>query len=193
MEELIIFDNHAEFALSHGLKEVYPLIAEYLTDTGLNRYRRRNLLDSYVETTGDVKLLKQILENEAPVDNDNSLYWDATLHLINLSQNDFVIGKTMEVLQKNKGGMEELTAIKHLVRAGHPKALKFFNEWLKEGNRYDRKEHRFFSTVDFSKFYSPGAINDILELIEMSVSKEIKGNDYFDPIRTVYEILKSFY
>lgn len=193
VEELIIFDNHAEFALSHGLKEVYPLIAEYLTDTGLNRYRRRNLLDSYVETTGDVKLLKQILENEAPVDDDNSLYWDATLHLINLGQNDFVIGKTMEVLQNNKGGMEELTAIKHLVRAGHPKALKFFNEWLKDGNRYDRKEHRFFSTVDFSKFYSPGAINDILELIEISVSKEIKGNDYFDPIRTVYEILKSFY
>ncbi|WP_422351144.1 NACHT domain-containing protein [Flagellimonas sp.] len=193
LEEPVVFHNHAEFALTHGLKEVYPLIAEYLADNGLNRYRRLKLLESYTETTGDVRLLKEILGNEAPVEDDNSLYWDATVHLINLGQNDFVIGKTMEVLQKNKGGMEELTAIKHLVRAGHPMALKFFNEWLKEGNRYDRKEHRFFSTVDFSKFYAPGAINDILELIEMSISREIKGNDYFDPIRTVYEILKSFY
>lgn len=193
MEELIIFDNHAEFALSHGLQEVFPLIAEYLTDTGLNRYRRWKLLESYIETTGDVKLLKQILENEAPVEDDNSLYWDATVHLINLGQNDFAIRKTLEVFQKNNGGMEELTAIKHLVMAGHPKSLKFFNEWLKEGNRYDRKEHRFFSAVDFSKFYAPGATHDILELVEMSISKEIKGNDYFDPIRTVYEILKSFY
>ena len=27
----------------------------------------------------------------------------------------------------------------------------------------------------------------------MSISREIIGNDYFDPSRTVYEILKSFY
>jgi hypothetical protein len=191
--EQIVFHNHAEIALSHGIKEVYPLIATYLSDTGLNRYRRLALLESYVETTGDINLLKKILENELPIENDDSLYWDATGHLINLGQNDFVIEKTIAVYQKNKGGMEELTAIKLLVKAGYPKALSFFNEWLKAGNRYDRKEHRFFSSVDFSKFYAPGAISDILKLIEMSISKEIKGNDHFDPIRAVYEILKSFY
>lgn len=193
LKEFIVFDNHAEFALSHGLKEVYPLIAEYLLDQSQNRYRRWKLLELYNETTGDVKLLQNILEREPPVEDDNSLYWDATNHLINLGQWDFVIEKTMEVLQTHKAGLEELTAIKYLVKAGHPKALTFFNNWLKTGNRYDRKEHRFFSSVDFSNFYAPGAIDDILELIELSISKKVKGNDYFDPIRTVYEILKSLY
>lgn len=193
LEVPIVFDNHAGFVLSHGVKEVYPVIAAYLLDCGLTRYHRLKLLESYIETTGDIKLLRKIIENEAPLDDDNSLYWDATDHLINLAQTDFVVEKTLEVLQKNKGGMEELTAIKRLVKVGHPRALALFNEWLKEGNRYDRKEHRFFSTVDFGNFYVPDAISDVLELVEMSVSKEIKGNDYFDPIRTVYEILKSFY
>lgn len=193
LEEFIVFINHAEFALSHGLSEVYSLIGDYLLDQSQNRYRRWKLLGSYVETTGDVQLLRHILENEAPVEDDNSLYWDATGHLINLGQKEIVIKKTMEVLKKNKGGMEGLTAIKYLIRAGHPKALAFFNKWLRAGNRYNRKEHRFFSTVDFGDFYAPGAINALLELIELSVSKEIKGDDFFDPIRTVYEILKSFY
>jgi len=89
--------------------------------------------------------------------------------------------------------MDELGAIKYLLSAGYPKALEYFIEWLKQGHKYDRYAHRFFVSDDFSNFFNPDSIKDIVELIELSSKKELVTDDYFDPIRTTYELLKTFY
>lgn len=187
-----IFSNHVHYALDRRLEEVYGIIRTYLRNGEVLNYDRLEILKKYVQVTRDVELLKEILVLVKYEDRSNDISHSVLELLIEQGEKDFVVERLMEFRARSPEHENEFWTIKYLFRSGCQGGVKLMIGWLQRGNVYGREERKSLSNHDISGL-PPEVVEDIPNFIRTVLTKEEEYDNFTDPIRLAYELIKALY
>ncbi len=187
-----IFSSHISYALDMHLEKVYGLIRTFLKNQEALNHNRLEILEKYIYRTKDIELLKEILVLKRHNERDNDISHKVIELLIELNEESYVTSKLLSFRNEEKKNENEFWVIKYLMRSGHIESLRFLIKWLNDGNSYGREHGKSLSNEDFKKL--PIALaKDLTGIICISSLNQGRYDSFADPIRIVYEILKTLY
>lgn len=187
-----IFSNHVHYALDRRLGEVYGIIRTYLRNGEVLNYDRLEILKKYVQVTKDVELLKEILVLVKYAERSNDISHSVLELLIEQGEKDFVIERLMEFRSISPENENEFWTIKYLFRAGHQGGVELLTGWLQIGNVYGRDERKSLSNQDMVGLPLE-VVQDIPSFIRTVLTREEEYDNFTDPIRLAYELMKALY
>ena len=98
----------------------------------------------------------------------------------------------MEFRAKSPEHENEFWTIKYLSQAGYQRGVELLNGWLQSGNIYGRDERKSLSNQDMVGLPLE-VVPDIPNFIRTVLTKDVEYDNFTDPIRLAYELMKVLY
>jgi hypothetical protein len=162
-----VLKNHVIYAVENQLSECYSFILKELINENRKDYLRTEMFDVYYFRTKDTKGVLSILPHS-----DYALRWHIIEKLIDSTGGEFAEIYLTDLLKYEQSLESKLQIAKYLIKLQNLEGLKLFTELMRRGE--GDLTHAYY----LNHFRSKKAIPYLIELLEVSYVKDIKGDGF---------------